>query len=221
MTKVLIGFRKERQQMSKISPALYRSEDHTWMTPPELINALLRFEGRTEFDLDPCCSVKNIPARRHYAHPEHDGLVLPWSGVPHEGWPSLVWMNSPYGRMLAKFMAKAAAEADRGARIWMIVPARTETIYQHAYGLTKAGFVVFMKKRVSFIRSVQSADPGEDNNAPFPTMLLYMGPDWAEKAVRWEMAPAWPGSLMIQATVERARDLTQAHDDFYRVGIVA
>lgn len=206
--------------MSKINDGLYSSNSNEWMTPPELVNALLAFEGRKEFDLDPCCSIKNIPARYHYTWPEHDGLVLPWAGCQRSDPKALVWVNSPYGKMLAKFMAKAAEEFDRGARIWMIVPARTETKYQHAYGLTRAGFTVFMKKRISFIKA-GFAEAAPENNAPFPTCLLYYGDDWAEKAVRWELSPAWPGSLMIQATEDRTREFLQAHDNYYRIEAVS
>jgi|GEM_PF-5465603 len=189
------------------------------MTPPELVNALLRFEGREQFDLDPCCSVKNIPARYHYVHPEHDGLELPWAGCQRSGPQALVWVNSPYGNLLAKFMQKMAEEAEKGARIWAIVPARTETMYQHEHGLVKAGFTVFMKKRICFLKHGQDADPKA--NAPFPTMLLYYGDDWAEKAVRWELHPAWPGSLMIRGEANQARELLQAHENFYRLESVS
>lgn len=192
--------------MSKINAGLYSSEDHTWMTPPELVNAVLAFEGRSEFDLDPCCSIPNIPAAWRYIYPEWDGLVLPWNG--------LAWCNPPYGNLLAKFMEKMAREARRGARVWAIVPARTETKYQHEHGLTAAGFSVFMKKRICFVKHGQTAaDPKA--NAPFPTMLLYYGDDWAEKAVRWERNPAWPGSLMIPATGLRAHRLLTAQLDLF------
>ena len=221
MTKVLIGFRQQKEpHVGKINDGLYSSESHDWLTPPELVNALLAFEGRAEFDLDPCCSERNIPADMRYAHPEHNGLALPWSGVLTNYSP-LVWVNPPYGNLLAKFMAKMAEEAEKGARIWAIVPARTETRYQHEHGLVKAGFTVFMKKRICFLRPGFDAPTAPTANAPFPTMLLYYGDDWAEKAVRWEFEPAWPGSLMICGTEGRALELAQAYDDFYRIESVA
>jgi len=212
VTKVLIGFQQRSKDVSKINPGLYSSERDDWMTPPELVNALLEFEGRTEFDLDPCCSEKNIPADVHYTYPEHDGLALPWTGVMTRTVP-LVWVNPPYGDLLSKFMQKMSEEADAGARIWAIVPARTEAKYQHEHGLVRAGFTVFMKRRIRFIKPGGEPDP--KGSAPFPTMLLYFGDDWAAKAVRWELSPAWPGSLMIPATEERMREFLRAHDDFY------
>jgi hypothetical protein len=179
--------------MSKINAGLYSSEDHTWMTPPALVDALLRFEGRKGFDLDPCCSVKNIPAYVHYTHPDFDGLALPWlTGVDE----TLVFVNPPYGKKLARFMAaihgNMMAFSSFGLKVWALIPARTETQYQHQWGLKSANFTVFLKGRLHFLQN------GEDKgSAPFPTMLLYYGDDWQEKAERWIQNPPLDGTLMV------------------------
>jgi hypothetical protein len=143
--------------MSKINDGLYSSESQCWMTPPELVQGLLRLHGRQEFDLDPCTTDFNIPANRacrvdgeylriasgkYIQNGYRDGLTYPWHG--------LVFLNPPYDRA-KEFLAKACQEAANGCRIWAVVPARTETIYQHEYGIAAANFTVFIKGRVNFI----------------------------------------------------------------------
>lgn len=172
--------------MSKLNAGLYASETHTWMTPPALVDALLAFEGRKAFDLDPCCTEENIPAKAYYKSGLFDGLFQPWGG--------LVFVNPPYGNELKKWLEKAAKESlYPGCRVWALIPARTETQYQHDHGLAQAGFTVFLKGRLHFLLN------GEDKgSAPFPTMLLYYGNDWKEKAKRWVQNPPLKGTLMVR-----------------------
>ena len=198
--------------MSKINPGLYSSEAQDWMTPPHLITALLDFEDETLFDLDPCCSRRNIPARTHYLEQDVDGLT--WSWVTREG-RNLVFVNPPYGNVLKLWMEKCWKEFNKGCSVWALIPARTETRYQHDFGLTRAGFTVFLKGRLHFVRNGDSVphiqqylqlfedeweppttEEKEDGAAPFPTMLLYFGADWKEKAWRWQKRPPMEGTLM-------------------------
>lgn len=210
--------------MSRINKGLYSSEAQDWWTPPVFIQALLGFIQRPHFTLDPCCSAENIPAIEYYIDGEADGLALPWYGD--------VFVNPPYGKALRDWLKKCAHEAKDTARIWALVPARTETIYQHDYGIASASFTVFMKKRVKFIPSPtyrpvllrkrfrdallseKNSDrswvaigreiirDAEKGTAPFPTMLLYWGNDWAEVAARWLDKKPWPGTLMVRGDAE-------------------
>lgn len=170
--------------MSKLNKGLYSSESHTWQTPPELVNALLAFEGVESFDLDPACSTNNIPAYMHHYHPDFNGLALPWNG--------LVFLNPPYNT-IKDWVKKAYEESLQGAHIWALLPARTETRYQHDYGLTKAGFTVFLRGRLRFLQN--GVNKG---TAPFPTMLLYFGDDWMIKAQRWAKEQPLQGTLMFR-----------------------
>jgi hypothetical protein len=192
--------------MSKLNGSLYSSENHKWETPPDFVNALLTFEGRTAFDLDPACSRKNVPAHAHYVYPECDGLTASWDvgGTPGE---TLVYLNPPYGGELKKFLHKTCKEANEGVKIWVLCPARTETLYQHEYGLTKAGFSVFISQRIVFYEEGypymmpvkrKGVPTGKfvEGNAPFPAMLLYYGRDSEEKAHKWVKNPPIKGTLM-------------------------
>lgn len=102
--------------MSKLNSGLYSSDDHTWETPPELVQALLEFEGRENFDLDPCCSSKNIPAKRHFIDFEENGLIEPW------GLDRLVFVNPPYGDCLKLFLKKINQETRYSNKMRFLCP---------------------------------------------------------------------------------------------------
>lgn len=109
----------------------YRGKSDVWLTPPEILTAL------GAFDLDPCGCAGNVTAEHHYFT---DGLERPWSGR--------VWMNSPYGPELIKWLAKLA---DHGNGI-AISFARTETraFFDHVW--PKASALLFIKGRLHFYR---------------------------------------------------------------------
>lgn len=176
--------------MSRINKGLYSSEAHDWQTPPDFIQALLGFLECEQFRIDPCCSSMNIPARFHFIDGHTDGLKMKWSGS--------VFMNPPYGKVLKDWLKKCVEESKHGkATIWALVPSRTETVYQHDYGIASANFTVFLKGRLSFLKN---GEP--QGTAPFPTMLLYWGNDWAEVAARWLDKKPWPGTLMVRGDAE-------------------
>ena len=75
------------------------SVSHEWETPRELLDVLHTVFGR--FDLDPCAPRRSRTRVRAKVHltVEDDGLAAPWRGV--------VFVNPPYGRGLARWVAKA------------------------------------------------------------------------------------------------------------------
>lgn len=82
----------------------------TWLTPPEILDAL------GDFDLDPC-TPEHMPwdtATCRYTIVD-DGLTSPWFGR--------VWLNPPYGRQVSSWVERMA-EHGRGTAL---VFARTET----------------------------------------------------------------------------------------------
>lgn len=85
--------------------------EKTWLTPPEIINAL------GPFDLDPCCP-PTMPWRTaaRMVHWPNDGLKVDWTG-------QCVWLNPPYGRDAVPFLRKMA-ENKTGGVFCCISPAR-------------------------------------------------------------------------------------------------
>jgi phage N-6-adenine-methyltransferase len=136
------------------------STHHAWETPAALLEALHGVFGR--FDLDPCAARKTrvaVRARTHYTV-EDDGLSLPWHGT--------VFVNPPYGRTLAAWIAKAHQEAASGrARLVVaLLPARPDTRYWHE-DIAGSATVYFLRGRLRFSGSRQSA--------PFPSALAIWG----------------------------------------------
>lgn len=96
----------------------FSSQTPEWPTPRWLFCALDREFG---FTLDPCATHDNAKCAKHYTR-EDDGLRQSWRD-------EIVFMNSPYGREIAKWMAKAhyAAMHER-ATVKLAVPFKVERL---------------------------------------------------------------------------------------------
>jgi phage N-6-adenine-methyltransferase len=154
------------------------SVGQAWSTPTELLSVLYRVY---RFDLDPCSPRKDGPVKARVRFTaDDDGLTLPWHGV--------VFCNPPYGRTIARWIAKARSEFETGNAkgVVLLIPARTDTSYWHAH-ISKASLVYFLKGRLRFGSSnKQSA------SAPFASALVVWGAD-AETAAKLDEAfpDAW------------------------------
>jgi phage N-6-adenine-methyltransferase len=131
-----------------------------WETPAVLLEVLSSVFGR--FDLDPCAPRKSrarVKARVYWTH-EDDGLSLPWHGT--------VFVNPPYGRTLAHWVAKAHREVQggRAKTVVALLPARPDTTYWHTHIAGRA-VVYFLRGRLKF---------GDGPlGAPFPSALVVWG----------------------------------------------
>lgn len=132
-----------------------RMGSDTWLTPPEIIKAL------GKFDLDPCCPA-GMPwrtAETMILSPD-DGLAKAWVGR--------VWLNPPFGKYAARWLERLARHGNGIA----LVAARTETrmFFEHVWG--KADAVLFLKGRPHFY-------DGKGRRAPFnsgaPIVLVAYG----------------------------------------------
>ena len=129
---------------------------HTWLTPPEIIAALGRF------DLDPCAAPEPRPwptADRH--------ITLPANGLNIE-WQGRVWCNPPFGRHTEAWLARMA---DHGNGIALAF-ARTETAMFQRYVWPRADAVMFLAKRPHFCRPDGSRATG---NSGGPICLIAYG----------------------------------------------
>jgi hypothetical protein len=110
-----------------------RMKNDEWLTPPEIISAL------GKFDLDPCAPVVRPweMAKHHYTINDN-GLDKTWSGR--------VWLNPPFGREAIKWLRKLKEHGNGIA----LVAARTETamFYECIWGTADA--VLFIKGRPHF-----------------------------------------------------------------------
>lgn len=137
------------------SPVMKNDE---WLTPPEIIKTLGRF------DLDPCApSADRRPwatAIHHYSK-QDDGLKQAWFGR--------VWCNPPFGKEAAKWLRKLA---DHGNGIGLI-PARTETAMFYESVWPRADAICFIKGRPHFHYVDGMRAPA---NSGAPICLVAYGP---------------------------------------------
>ncbi|KXY25723.1 DNA N-6-adenine-methyltransferase [Bacillus sp. FSL K6-0067] len=131
---------------------LFSSETDLWNTPKYFYDIL---NEEFSFTLDPCTDGTNAKCTKYFTK-EDDGLVQDWSD-------DIVFMNPPYGRVLADWVRKAYEESQKGATIVCLIPARTDTRYWHDY-VMKAKEVRLIKGRLKF--------GGSKNSAPFPSAVV-------------------------------------------------
>lgn len=120
----------------------YENKRNDYLTPPDIYQMVLDDLGRKEFDLDVCCSMGNIPAKRYYIEGLQDGLSLDWD--------LLNWCNPPYSEC-EKWVKKAVEEQIKHNTTVMLLPARPETKYWQEYILLY-GFAQNPRVSVKFLR---------------------------------------------------------------------
>lgn len=129
----------------------FSSKTPEWATPQNLFDELNK---EFHFTLDPCATTENAKCRKFYTE-EDDGLSHDWS-------KDTVFMNPPYGREIGKWVKKAALGGAIG--VVCLLPSRTDTKWFHEYIYNKAKEVRFIKGRIKFGNS--------KNSAPFPSMVV-------------------------------------------------
>lgn len=157
-----------------------RMVSDTWLTPPEIINAL------GSFDLDPCAAPEPRPwptAARHITRP-CNGLTASWAGR--------IWCNPPYSRDVDSWMRRMAAHQHGTALVF----ARTETTWFAETVWRQATAALFLHGRLHFCRANGKRAAG---NSGGPSVLVAYGADDAATLrdsgldgtfVEWNLPPA-------------------------------
>lgn len=135
-----------------LNDSLFSSRDQTWETPQDLFDKL---NSVFNFNID-VCAVPETAKCNIYFTPEIDGLKQEWEGV--------CWMNPPYGREQIKWIEKASKE---NATTVCLIPARPDTKVWHDTIFKKAKAICFIKGRLKF--------GGSKESAPFPNALIVFG----------------------------------------------
>lgn len=131
----------------------YSSKTNEWATPQYLFDELDR---DFNFTLDPCATEDNAKCDKYFTI-EDDGLIQDWSN-------DVVFMNPPYGRDIKHWVRKAYEESLKGSIVVCLIPSRTDTTYWHDYIFGKASDIRFLKGRIKFGDS--------KNSAPFPSAIV-------------------------------------------------
>lgn len=131
-----------------------------WETPADLFAELHK---EFNFTIDAAASDTNHKLPRYYTQ-ETDGLAQSWAG-------ERVFCNPPYSRKTKTnpgqeaWIEKAYNEAQKGALVVMLIPARTDTKAFHHYILPHAE-IRFLEGRLHFEVDGQPRDA-----APFLSMV--------------------------------------------------
>jgi site-specific DNA-methyltransferase (adenine-specific) len=139
---------------------LFSHKSDDWETPDNLFKQL---DEEFHFECDAAADDTNTRCE-YYLDPE---LLPP---LELESWGDLYktfYLNPPYSQVEA-FVKKASCEADKGAIIVCLLPARTDTKWWHEYVL-KASEIRFIKGRIKF--------RGAENSAPFPSVIVIFRKD--------------------------------------------
>lgn len=133
---------------------MFSSATAEWSTPQDFFDELNK---EFCFNLDPCCTHENAKCEDHYTK-EDNGLEQNWGG-------RIVFVNPPYGKEIGLWVKKSYEESLKaGTTVVMLIPARTDTRYFHEYIYHKAQQIRFIRGRLKF--------GGSDNSAPFPSMVV-------------------------------------------------
>lgn len=137
---------------------MFSSKTDLWSTPQDLFDKL---NDEFHFTLDPCANEENHKCDKYYSK-EQDGLIQDWTN-------ETVFCNPPYGKEIKKWVKKCYEESiNNGITIVMLIPARTDTSYFHDYIYHKAKEIRFIRGRLKFGNSI--------NSAPFPSMIVVFQP---------------------------------------------
>jgi phage N-6-adenine-methyltransferase len=134
--------------------ALCTSESELYETPHDLFD---RLNSSFAFTLDVCATPENAKCPTFYTVAD-DGLAQPWDGV--------IWCNPPYGKPIARWLAKANEAAKAGATVVCLVPVRTDSRWWHDHVAMHE--VEFLPGRLRFV--------GRKHRAPFASAVVTMRP---------------------------------------------
>lgn len=155
----LYQYRSNQEYDLKENPILameyHKTEERDdWATPRSLISRLELEFGK--FDLDVCASEKNKVCNAFYCK-EQNGLEQIWNG--------LVWCNPPYSNKL-EWIEKAHLEAQKGAKVVLLLPAFTETHFFRELK-AKSQWLLFLNGRLVFNEKEQK------ETAKFSSVLAF------------------------------------------------
>lgn len=131
----------------------FTSNKQEWETPDSLFVPL---NNEFQFTLDVAADENNTKCSAYFTE-QDDGLSKDWHGI--------CWMNPPY-KDKKKWIMKAYEEAQKGATVVCLVPARTNTNWWHNY---------CMKGEVRFIRG-RPKFKGAKHGLPQPLAIIIFKP---------------------------------------------
>jgi phage N-6-adenine-methyltransferase len=156
---------------AQMRETLFSSEQQEWETPRALLDKLAQ---EFNFTLDAAASEANAKFKKFYTA-EIDALAQEPGQWKYDAGAGVIWINPPYGRVIAKWTARALAESRLGAKIVMLVPSRTDTKYFHEHLIH--GAIRFLPSRLHFELDGKPVldKNGKPQAAPFPSAIVIFG----------------------------------------------
>lgn len=170
-----------RRGHGRLTACLSSSRDD-WGTPPAFYHAL---DQEFHFLADLAASPTNT-CHDHWIGPRHpnparrDALTLDWWRLPEALRGGYLWLNPPYGRDVARWLQKCDMTAQQGVGVVVLLPARTDTKWFHAYCVGPE--IRFIEGRLRVV--------GAEAGAPFPSMVVIFRPQ-GEGGLRGVSASSW------------------------------
>ena len=141
-----------------VDKALFKHDSDEWATPDDFF-ALL--DAEFHFTLDPCATAENAKTAIFFTK-DMDGLKpVTWRY-------RTVFVNPPYSQIKEWVEACYVAAHKHYALVVMLIPSRTDTRYWHNYIMRGASEVRFVRGRLKF--------GGSKNSAPFPSAVVVFRP---------------------------------------------
>jgi phage N-6-adenine-methyltransferase len=147
--------------------------EQTVQTPPAFVAAVQARFGRIGFDLAATAENSVAGALAFFGPRSLDG-----EDAFTQEWPrgKLCWLNPPFGNV-RPFATKAAAEAKRGIRTAMLVPASVGSNWfaEHVHG---KAMVLALRPRLTFV--------GQEDPYPKDLILCLYGPWYPAGFATWQ-----------------------------------
>ena len=141
------------------------SADDEWYTPREYVEAARLVMGGIDVDPATSAAAQEVIRATHAYTVEDDGLQHPWRGR--------LWLNPPWGRSCAEFVARAVAEFEAGSvtqAILLLNSNSNETVwFRPLWGHT----LCFSAGRINFWGANEQA-AGSTHGSVF----VYLGSNW-------------------------------------------
>ena len=144
----------------------FDSARQDWPTPDDLFSQINNEFG---FTLDVAASAENAKCT-NFIDKDADAMVVDWGR-------NVCWLNPPYGASgkytLKRWVERAQEQANKGATVVMLIPARTNTEWFHTICLAKCE-VRFLRGRPKFGNAT--------HGLPQPLCLIIMRPPMIDPA---------------------------------------
>jgi site-specific DNA-methyltransferase (adenine-specific) len=152
---------------------MFSSKNQEWETPADLFKML---DMEFNFIWDLAASITNSKCKNYIgkvgiktnfttgvkSEVRENSLTVDWGSIT-DGY---LWLNPPYGRGIIDWVKKCDEEAQKGANIVALLPARTDTLWFHNHIYRKYE-TRFLKGRIKFLM-----DGVQQDAAPFPSMIV-------------------------------------------------